>query len=99
MAFKAAVEGARVVKLTGDLTQQSEPTLRRLIGLHEHVLIECSGLNSIDAATLELLGELHAEVTGLGCMFYICGLHGGPLREAQVRGFSHFLCGAIPPPA
>ena len=95
MPFAAGVEQARVVKLSGDLIGDSTATLRRLLGPHEHVLLECSGVDSIDDAALELLGELHDQATASGCM---CGLVGGPLREAQVRGFSHFLCGAVAPP-
>ncbi len=98
MPFTAGVEQARVVKLSGDLTAESTPTLRRLLATHEHVLVECSGVDSIDDAALDVLGELRDEAAASGCMFYVCGLVGGPLREAQVRGFSHFLCGAVAPP-
>ena len=98
MPFSAAVEQARVVIVSGDLTEESVPTLRRLLSIHEHVLVEGSGIESIDDAALDVLGELHDAAIGNGCMFYMCGLGGGPLREAQVRGFSHFLCGAVAPP-
>jgi anti-anti-sigma regulatory factor len=98
MPFTAGVEQARVVKLSGDLTADSTQTLRRLLATHEHVLVECSGVDSIDDAALDVLGELRDEAAASGCMDYVCGLVGGPLREAQVRGFSHFLCGAVAPP-
>jgi ABC-type transporter Mla MlaB component len=95
MPFSAGVEQARVVKLSGELTASAVPTLIRLLSIDEHVLVDCSKVNSMDDAVLELLGDFHDERILSGRMFYMCGVHGGPLREAQVRGFSHFLCGAV----